>query len=78
MVSEYQTYSRDLNNELVQYSENGDLFYCQRVSYSDARYHGSVIQSTFRLTGWNLDSQSAIQIQIPGTMLKHGISRIPI
>ena len=50
LVSEYQTYSRDLNNELVQYSENGDLFYCQMVSYSDAQYHGSVVQSTIRLT----------------------------
>ena len=31
----------DLNDELVQYSDHGDLFDHQMVCYSDARYNGN-------------------------------------
>ena len=42
LISSYsftRLYSGDLNSKLLQYSDDGDLFACQMVHYSDAQYH---------------------------------------
>ena len=36
-------YSGDLDSKLVQYSDHGDMFDCQMVPNSDARYHDSLV-----------------------------------